>query len=217
MTVRRHVVLRTFLVAVAVLMAMQWAGVRAQQSQQDESPTEQIKRDAIGNYEERKAARDALADLLASDAIERLDFVATSMDQAMRRVDMVAEPFFADAYARLGDVEAAKQQCTAVIQGFNDHTIRLSSVGRMTGAIEITSDADARLAGELFTAVARLVERLEPKIGEKVPPRRLARKIFSQTTIYETSAASPIAQYLETVAGLAERSDEQLLRYFDAS
>jgi hypothetical protein len=135
----------------------------------------------------------------------------------MHRVNLVVEALFSDAYSRLGDVARAQQQCEAVIYGFNDHSIRLSSVGRTTGAVEITTDADARLAGELLAAVARLVDRLEEKLGETKSPRRIARKIFSQTTIYETSAASPINQYLETVTELAGRSDEELERYFGSS
>jgi len=189
----------------------------AQESGDESNRNEQIRKGALQNYEARQRAIDTLADQLASDDMKRLEFVATSMDQAMRRVRMVVEPLFNEAYSRLGDVDAARQLGGTIIEGFNEHTIRLSSVGRTTGAVQIVDDADARLAGELLAAVVRIVDRLQPKLGDELSPRALARKIFGQTTIYETSSASPINQYLETVTGLAEHSDEELLRYLGSS
>jgi hypothetical protein len=189
----------------------------AQESGDEPNRNEEIQKGALENYEARQKAIDTLADQLASDDMKRLEFVATSMEQAMRRVKMVVEPLFNEAYSRLGDVDSALRLGSDVVEGFNEHTIRLSSVGRTTGAVQIIDDADARLAGELLAAVVRIVDRLQPKLGDELSPRALARKIFSQTTIYETSSASPINQYLETVTGLAEHSDEELLRYLGSS
>lgn len=189
----------------------------AQESGDESNRNERIQEGALQNYEARQEAIDTLADQLASDEMKRLEFVATSMDQAMRRVRMVVEPLFNEAYSRLGDVDEALRLSGTVIEGFNEHTIRLSSVGRTTGSVQIIDDADARLAGELLAGVVRIVDRLRPELGDDLSPRALARKIFAQTTIYETSSASPINQYLETVTGLEEHSDEELMRYLGGS
>lgn len=193
-------------------------GAAAQQSSGDEPDrNERVAEDAIRDYEERREAIDSLVDLLASDDLRRLDFVATSMEQAMKRVRSVVEPLFAEAYSHTGDVEEARKRSEAVIRGFDDHSIRLASVGRTTGAVQIVSDADARLAGELLASAVRLIDRLKPRIGEEMAPRRIAQRIFAQTTIYETDSASPINQYLETVTALEQHTDEELVRYLASS
>ena len=168
---------------------------------------------AFDNFEQRQVARRTLVDLLASDSMRRIGFEATSVPEALQLIGSTIDPFFNDAIRRQGSVEQARRQCEAVLQGFNDHSVRRSDSGRANAALVVVDGNDARLAGELFARMGQLLDRLRPLADGSTSSRRLARNAFSQVILDVTSAKPPIAQYIDKMMELSEMSDEDLRRY----
>lgn len=168
---------------------------------------------AFDNFEQRQVARRTLVDLLASDSMRRIGFEATSVPEALQLIGSAVDPFLNDAIRRHGSIEDARQQCEAVLEGFNDHSVRRSDSGRANAALVVVDGNDARLAGELFARVGQLLDRLRPLADATTSSRRLARNAFSQVVLDVTSDRSPIEQYIDKMVELSKMSDQDLERY----
>jgi hypothetical protein len=102
--------------------------------------------------------RDVLVDQLASDQIDRIDFVATTFEGALARVERVADQILQQGTEVSDSPERTGEVCSRVIQGINGFRPRTDGYvfGKLTLMILDAEDAD-RLA-ELVVASAKIIE-----------------------------------------------------------
>lgn len=158
-----------------------------------------------------RAERERLADLLASDAIERIDVVATTFSAAMDRIYTAVDRIFAGLETELNDPTRLREVTAEVIVALDDHQVRTSTL--MTGepVFMILDDDDAETLATVVTTATRLVLAHDGRSA----PRATAERVFRLIVIDTEAPIPPLEQYRNRLHELVQMSPEsraELLR-----
>ncbi len=161
-----------------------------------------------------KAAREHLADLLASEEITKVEVASSSFDDAMQLIYATVDTYLGRAVASLG-VKAAEEYGVEVIRGLEDHDVHyadqdgLQLVGEQR--VLISNEEQARQLGELLARVADLIH--EGHGGRGVNIRSAARKIFGAMLPTMGTGQSLATQYLNHLRLMTEAEKKALIKY----
>lgn len=143
-----------------------------------------------------EADREPLVDLLASDSIERVNFVATSFDGAMDRIELAVDLMFEVVVNRGVPVQEAGGILGEVIRALDGFNPRMDGYdfGRLT--VVILDSDDARRLGELVGLSASLVES-DP--ASRAAVQVSAKNLFRGVVIDTEEGIAPLEQLLDHV------------------
>lgn len=159
--------------------------------------------------------REQLADVMASEKFDKVEFAASSYDRAMDLIYRAVETYLDRAIPALGGVETAREYGVEVLGGLEDHTIHYSNddgydlVGDRR--LLISSETDATALGEVLARVAILIHDGHP--GHGVEIRTAARKIFDGMLPVEGNGQPLVSQYLVRLRTLTKHDRAEMMRY----
>jgi len=160
-------------------------------------------------------AREQLADLLASEDIEKIDISAATYDRAMNLIYMAVETYLDRSIPELGDARTALDLGKNVLKGLNEHKVHYKGdngydlVGDRN--ILIAQEDDARDLGELLARVAGMIHEAHGLPG--LQAERAARRIFEGMLPVEGTGQSLVEQYLVSIRMLSKADRKMLLKY----
>lgn len=162
-------------------------------------------------------AREQVADLLASDAIERIDVVAMTFDDAMELIYTTVDGILARAMDRFEDPVGAAAFASDVVEAFDSHEPRGLSMTFLEDAeIEITDSDKAESLGALLGAATVLVRQ---HVGADASPERVraaATGLFRSVVLEPDGGMSYLDQYLTHVETVAAMSPSNRVKFFEA-
>ncbi len=170
---------------------------------------------AAGEDAARAAVRERLADMLAGENLDKVEFRALDFDQAMRWIYLAVDTYLDRAAARLGGDEAAGEYGAEILAGLEDHTVRyadeqgLEVVGEQV--LRVESDEQARQLGELLYRVAELLR--EAHVGRGVALRSAARKVFETMAPVAGNRQSLVTQYVVRMRSLTPEERRDMVRW----
>ncbi len=159
--------------------------------------------------------REQLADVMASEKFDKVEFAASSYDRAMDLIYRAVETYLDRAIPALGGVETAREYGLEVLGGLEDHTIHYSNddgydlVGDR--CLLISSETDATALGEVLARVAVLIHDGHP--GHGVEIRTAARKIFEGMLPVQGNGQPLVSQYLVRLRTLTKHDRAEMMRY----
>jgi len=155
--------------------------------------------------------REDLVDLLASDQIDRVDFVATTFEAAMSRVERVADQVITRGSEVFESPEETSEVCKHVIASLN--TFRPRTEGYVTGELlfVILDVDDADALAELIVTTAQLVDS---DSKARITPGPSAETLLRGVVIDIEAGISPVDQLLEHVRVVAALPADQQAKYF---
>lgn len=160
-------------------------------------------------------AREQIVDLLASESVEKIEFVAVTYDEAMKLIYAAADSYLEGAIKPLDGVEPAREYGVEVLRGLEDHKVRYKNedgidlVGKRVLSIK-TADEAGQL-GELVRRVAEIVHEATP--GRGVSIRRAAEKVFETLLPSAGTGQSLVTQYVVRLRTMTSSDREQLIEY----
>ena len=148
-------------------------------------------------------ARREITDLLASNAIQRVDIRATNYESAGTLMKTVADTYLAAAVTPLGGAKTAGAYAVAVINGLNDHRVK-GAVRIFGGAsLAVAGEQDAKDLGTLIATAAVAIHRAAAAAPGRVLLRDTAKNLFDAVTADGESTEPLLAQYLHQVKAIA--------------
>lgn len=152
------------------------------------------------------APRDRLIDQLASDQIDRLDFIATTFDGAITRVERVADRILRDGAMVFDTPEETADVCSRIIEGID--RFRPRTVGYVTGELTliILDDDDADALAELVVTTAKIIAA-DPTARNSVLPS--TEKLMRGVVLDIEAGIPPLEQLLEHVRHVSNLPVEQ--------
>ncbi len=156
-------------------------------------------------------ARERLADLLASDSIDRIDVVATTFNTAMSRIYTTADLVLQSLETVFDDTATAYDVVAAVVVALDDHEVRTSAIISGEPVFMILDEEDATTLAEVIATVSRLVAAH----GVTSAPRATAERIFRLLVVDTELPLAPLEQYrsqLHELMELSHDSQAELLR-----
>ena len=164
---------------------------------------------------EAAGARERLADLLASERMERVEFSAASYDRAMALIYTAVDTYLAEAVPRLGGVETAEAYGVEVFEALDAHRIRYADEDGydLTGErrIVVSTESEAEALGELAAEVASMLH--DAHAGRGVAVQAAARRIFEGMLPVEGNGQPLVEQYLVRLRTLSGPDRRELLRW----
>ncbi|MCG6963600.1 MAG: hypothetical protein LJE95_10075 [Acidobacteria bacterium] len=160
-------------------------------------------------------AREQIVDLLASESVEKIEFVAVTYDEAMNLINTATDSYLEGAIKPLGGVEPAREYGVEVLRGLEDHKVRFKNedgidlVGKRVLSIK-TAD-EARQLGEVVERVAEIVHEATP--GHGISIRRAAEKVFETLLPSAGTSQSLVTQYAVRLRTMTSSDREQLIEY----
>jgi hypothetical protein len=139
--------------------------------------------------------RERIIDMFASDAIERIDFTATSFDEALGRIELVTDRIL-DQTAPLGLAPGDQVTlCAAVIEALDDFRPRVDgyTFGELT--LVILNDGDAEVLADLVAATATVIH----EGGRIATAQSAAESLYRGIVIDTEEGIPPLEQLLEHV------------------
>ncbi len=158
-------------------------------------------------------ARQEITDLLASNAIQRVDIQAKTYAAAAALTATVADTYLAAAEAPLGGATTAGEYAVAVINGLNDHSVK--GVVRIFGgaSLVVGTPDDARNLGTLLAVAAETIHRAAAAASGRVQLRDTARNLFDAVTVDSESTEPLLTQYLSRVKEIAARPQSRIASF----
>lgn len=161
-----------------------------------------------------RAAREHLADLLASEEVTKVEVASSSFDEAMQLIYTTVDTYLGRAVGSLG-VKDAEEYGVEIIRGLEDHDVHyadqdgLELVGEQR--VLISNEDQARQLGELLARVADLIH--EGHGGRGVNIRSAARKIFEGMLPTRGTGESLATQYLVRLRLMTDAEKRALVKY----
>lgn len=153
--------------------------------------------------------REHLVDLLASDATERIDFTATSFDEALGRIELVTDRML-DQTASLGlSGQEQVTLCAAIIGALDDFKPRTSgyTFGKLT--LVILDDSQGTVLADLVATSATIVH----EAGRTATARGAAESLFRGVVIDIEEGIPPLEQLLEHVRAVSQMPRDKQARF----
>jgi hypothetical protein len=211
-----RIVFRVALIASAIA-AVTLSGALSTGGQLSEAPPAQppeTEESASGSRDaEITRARDTLADLLASEQIERIDFEAETYDQAMDHIHAAVDTILELNLADSRDIPVLVENASEVIGALNSHKPRglMMTFGKDVDRLPVRSPGEARMLGEL---VGKTVLLIRERFGEQgVSYGDEATKLF-RSAVLDVEEGSFLVQYLEAIRHIADQPAGKRARYF---
>jgi len=203
MDVRDHRWSRTALVAALIVgMAASAAVAGAEQADDDPAPA---------------AVRERLADLFASDDVERINFLATTFDEAMTRIYLAVDELLATAGERFDTPGEAAAVAAEVIESFDSHRPRgLAMTFLEDDELVVDGPEEATTLGSLLGTATALVGE---HTGPGATPERIrasATALFRAVVLEPDGGLSYLEQYRAHVERVAELSRSDRVRFLEA-
>lgn len=161
-----------------------------------------------------KAARERLADTLASESVEQVEIKATTFDEAMSLIYRVTDTYLDGAGARFSDPATAAEYGVRVVEGLDKHKVTPTVKSLVGGEhlVVVTQD-DARALGQLLLETATIIRRIDQGGTVRLSIRDTAARIFG-SFLYDSEVGIPLVQqYLEQARELAGKPLDDLVRY----
>jgi hypothetical protein len=162
------------------------------------------------------AAREQLADLMASDRLDRVDFRAETFDQAMDLVYRAVDTALERCRQDLRDPSDAARVAGDVLEAFNGHTSRgLATTLMDSKEFPIANLDDATALGDMVGMATVLVREFA---GPDASPERIqkaATNLFTSVAIEPDGGLSYLRQYLEHVQHVADLPLDQRARFLE--
>ncbi|GEM_PF-3461703 len=161
----------------------------------------------------REAVRERLADILAGEDYDRVEFAVSTFDQAMEWIYLAVDTYLDSAIPKLGGPGPAGEYGAEILGGLEDHKVRwaddngLDLVGERT--LLVSSPEEARQLGELLLRTALLIR--EAGVGHGVAIRSAARKVFETMLPVEGTGQSLVTQYVVRLRMMTESDRKALL------
>ncbi len=162
----------------------------------------------------REAVRERLADILAGEDFDKVEFAVSTFDQAMEWIYLAVDTYLDGAIPKLGGPGAAGEYGTEILGGLEDHKVRwaddngLDLVGNRR--LLVSSPEEARELGELMLRTALLIQ--EAGVGHGVAIRSAARKVFETMLPVEGTGQSLVTQYVVRLRMMTKPDREALLK-----
>ena len=164
-------------------------------------------------------AKEDLTNIFASDEVDRVNFVATSVQAALDKVNVAVDTILNNNPAGdAGDFKNYAWIAGEVVNGLND-VLQANDHVRCLGcprSIEIKTAEDAALLGELIAETAKIVDSANSLVKGASSPRGTAENIFSDIRVNELSDTSVLQQLLDGVRKIAQKPESELIGYVDA-
>jgi hypothetical protein len=162
------------------------------------------------------AAREQLADLMASDQLDRIDFRAETFDGAMDLVYRAADAALERCRQDLRDPAETARVAGVVLDVFNSHTSRgLATTLMDSKEFPITNPDDATALGDMVGIATLLVREYA---GPDASPERIqtaATNLFTTVVIDPDGGLSYLRQYLEHVQHVADLPIDERARFLE--
>ena len=154
--------------------------------------------------------REDLVDLLVSDQIERLDFVATTFDGAMSRVEQVADLVLARGVETFETPDETAAVCGQIIESLNSFRPRTEGYvfGELT--LVILDEDDAESLAELIVTAAEIVNG-DPVARNTVRPS--IERLMRGVVIDIEAGVPPLEQLLEHVRSVAALPADERVKF----
>lgn len=159
--------------------------------------------------------REQMADLLASDQLDKVDFSAQTYDLAMAWIYRAVDTYLEGSAEALGGIEDAGEFGFEVLQGLNKHKVRYMDddgydlVGDRD--LVVSNEQDAVEMGELIGIVAVMIH--DAHAGRGVGIQIAAKRIFEGLFATPGTGQSVIGQYLVQLQDLSETEKRALIEY----
>jgi hypothetical protein len=154
--------------------------------------------------------REQIIDLLASDETDRIDFTATSFDEAFGRIEMVTDRILGQTAVLGLSQEDQTLLCVAIIGALDDFTPRTSGYTFGELRLVVLSDAHASVLADLVAESAKIINK-----GNRTHTARgAAESLFRGVVLDIEAGISPLEQLLEhvqTVAGMSRDDQSRFL------
>ncbi len=161
-----------------------------------------------------KAARERLADTLASESVEQVEIEATTFDEAMNLIYRVTDTYLAGAESRFSDPATAAEYGVRIVEGLDKHTVT-PTVKTLVGGehLVVASEDDAQALGQLLFETATIIRRIDEGGTVHLSVRDTAARIFNGF-LYDSEIGIPLVhQYLAQAQELAGKPLGDLVRY----
>lgn len=164
----------------------------------------------------RATARERLADLFASDDVERVNFLATTFDEAMARIYVAVDELLATAGERFDAPDEAAEVAAEVIEAFDSHQPRGLATTFLEGdELVVDGPEDAATLGSLLGTATALVR---DHTGPDATPDRVrasATALFRSVVLEPDGGMSYLGQYREHVENVASRPLGDRVRFLE--
>lgn len=156
--------------------------------------------------------RDLLIDQLSSDQIDRLDFVATTFDGAITRVERVADQIMQGGTGLFESPEETAEVCSRIIEAVDRFRPRTDGYvfGELT--LIILDDQDADNLAELVVTTAEIIAA-DPTARNTVVPS--TERLMRGVVLDIEAGVPPLEQLLEHVKHVSQlpiKQQEAFLR-----
>ena len=154
--------------------------------------------------------RDVLVDQLSSDQIERLDFVATTFDGAITRVERVADQIMQGGTEILESPEETAEVCSRIIEAVD--RFRPRTEGYVFGELTliILDDQDADNLAELVVTTAEIIAA-DPTARNTVVPS--TERLMRGVVLDIEAGIPPLEQLLDHVKHVSKLPIKQQEAY----
>jgi hypothetical protein len=162
---------------------------------------------------ELKRAQDTLADLLASEQIDRIDFEAETYHQAMAHIQVVVDTILARNTEGSQEITVFADQAGQVIKALDSHKPRglILTIGKDVDRIPVLDPGEARMLGEL---VGKTVSLIREQYGKhQVSYYEMSARLF-RSVILDVEEGPFLAQYLDGIQLIADQPAAKRGRYF---
>ncbi|RMF73283.1 MAG: hypothetical protein D6738_09115 [Acidobacteria bacterium] len=163
--------------------------------------------------------RAQVAELLASPKVPNVDVQATSMDAAMKLIDLVVETYLRETAGRLGGDEAQRLAwAQEVILGFGESPLRHEYRTLLGDRQLVVNEPDDAVAlGAMFADLAALVGKVAEAAGGAPAVRLVTRRILADVVV-DSGAAQPMVEQIRVqLRRLAAERPRRLRDYFVAA
>ncbi len=164
-----------------------------------------------------KMVREQLADILAGEDFDKVEFSAATFDRAMEWIYTTVDTFLEGAVPLLGSAADAGEYGKEILAGLEDHTVHwaddngLDLVGKRR--LVVGSGEEARELGEVLLRTAELIH--EAQVGRGVAIRSAARKVFETMLPVQGNGQSLVTQYVVRLRTLTRPERKELVRLLE--
>jgi hypothetical protein len=162
-----------------------------------------------------KQARERLSDLLFSDAIERIDFQATTYEVGASLINTTADKILDIGVPILGDADAAADKGVEVIEALNASKARglYATIQKEKQSLVIRNRGDAGTLGEVVGTTISIIR--DHYGASAVSYRDKAASLFRTVRVDPEETIPLLERYLETVQHVAGLSPNERAKYLN--
>ncbi len=155
--------------------------------------------------------REPLIDLLASESIERIDFVSTSFDGAIGNIELAVDTMLETTKSAPSPPKETVRALAEVIRALDGFKARRDGYNFGSLKLVVLDQGDARQLGELVGLTAVMILE-DPASRAAVQPS--AKTLFRGLTLDSEEGISPLEQLLDHVKKVNEMPRSERGKFF---